>query len=243
MISRITSEKNFLLYFLFTCMVAVLGQSLFFGSNFKLFYTLYVPIYFFSFSQYAAFYLYLHRLVNGKISSAQIIYHHLLPVLVALIISYFYYFRHTRQESYSILSSYLNENIPTNKKIKLTYFVDISMRNLFLVVGFLYSYFIQIRIKKHQNKLKNYFSETALYKLTWVKVFNIILIVFTLWGGILFNLKGNFFINPENKWVAIFPCVILSALFWLIAYFGNKQVAIPVEFIEFNYTSSIGIKD
>lgn len=216
--------KRHLAFFMLCGFVSFVSGITFFAKNFVFYNAIYVPVVFFALSQFPSFYVYMYSLTSEKKLSFKIYIHYLYPFIAMLSAGFIHWLLMSSEESITFVSKYLTGTYIDNHKFKLAFIIDRIYKNTFIVFGVYYYIKVNIRVKQHRKKIKDYFSNTELVNLKWMNIFNVLFLL-TLLSGIFFHsMNRDFFITHPT--FLIFPFASLTLFFWVVGHFGSKQALI-----------------
>ncbi|MFP4555473.1 MAG: helix-turn-helix domain-containing protein [Bacteroidales bacterium] len=115
------------------------------------------------------------------------------------------------------------------------YIVFVAGRVVFLLQTILYLYLSFKIIRKHNQKLLDYYSNMDERRLTWVQFFNFCFAFTTVSSAVLASLGRNLFL--QNEWLLIFPSAVFSTMLFAIGLLGFNQRATFKE-IDSSYDTS-----
>ncbi len=215
------APKRKLAFFMLCGAFAFLGGALYFGGYVRTYSNMYGIISFFALAQYPALYLYLESLRGNKVTIKKILNHYSVPVIVGLLAVLSQNIIYTTSQSIVFFVSYGAINLDTSID-RIVFWTELLMRNTFLMLGIYYFILIRKNIKKHLINIKNYYSDIENIRLNWVKVINVLFLFMVTLGMSMFNLKNMFF--PYNNPDLLYPpFIVLTGLFWMIGFMGNRQ--------------------
>jgi AraC-like DNA-binding protein len=232
-----TAEKKVLAYFMFTSFIAFLNQALFFSNQFDSMYYFHVFFYFFPYAQLPALFLYIYRLTNKSIPLKIIIYHHIFPFIIAIITFYYIYILLNKEQVFHFYNVVFKGHLPNDSLMRIVYIFDMSVRNCFILFGFYYFWLINFKIKKSERKAPEFYADDETNKLQWIKVINVVIFIFSAWSILLFNFKDKHFISNYKIGLYI-GCSIMTILYMVIGFYGNKQESFLYAISETDETES-----
>ncbi|TDO05220.1 helix-turn-helix domain-containing protein [Sunxiuqinia elliptica] len=218
------NKKLELLFFLTCGLVAFISAIAFFGRYYKLYQLIYVPVVFFAMSQFPAFYVYIKSLTSEQGWERKSLVHFIIPLLTTLAAAYIHCYLLSERENYEFVTKVISGEVPETTHLKQAYLVDRISKNSFIILGLIYYWLTNRRVKKHRSKLDHYFSSTEGKRINWIRLYNISFF-FTLFAGIFFHsLDRKVFI--ENQQLLALPFLPLTVFFWIIGFHGHKQETI-----------------
>lgn len=215
------NKKWSLIFFLFCGMVTFVSSVALFGRYHKLYQTIYVPVVFFAMSQFPSFFVYIRTLTNEKGWLKSSLFHFVIPAITAGIAAYIHYILLSPEEDFRFFSHIITGDKPVIENLKFAYFIDRLSKNSFIVLGFVYYWLTNREVRKHREKINNYFSSTEEKNIAWIRFFNISFIC-TLAAGVFFHsMERKLFL--DNTFLLAFTFVPLLIFFGGIGFFGNRQ--------------------
>lgn len=217
-------NKKYLSFFMLNVLVATLAGIAFFKQFYTFYSAIYIPTVFFALAQFPSLYIYFFVLTSEKYQKRQIVIHFLFPLIAMLSAIIIHIFILNWHQNIVLTSDYLAGHLPSQYEFKIAYYADRIYKDSFILFALLYTWLINKRVQKHRKKLDNYFSNTELLQLNWVKTFNILLFL-TLIAGVSFHASDrSFFI--ENPLAVIIIYSVIAIFYGFIGYKGSKQIII-----------------
>ena len=213
--------KKHLSFFMICGLFSFLGGLLYFKGIFSVYAIIYVGILVLSMAQIPAFYLYLVSLTENSLGINTYYKHYALPFFSGVIVVYFHYTYISYEELISLIDNYFTP-WELNQKQKVTYYVDITLRNGFVLLGIFYLILIHLKVKGHFRKILDYYSDAEPKKLSWITLSTALYLILVLIGGTLFNSQSNGIIY-KNEIITSIPFLIMAMIFWYIGFLGNRQ--------------------
>ena len=224
--------KKHLSFFMLCGLISFTGGLLYFKELYSIYAIVYVVILVLSMAQIPALYLYLLSLTENNLNRNTYYKHYAFPAFTGVIIVYFHYIYITYDDLITVFNNYFTPWELTQKQI-VTYYIDLILRNGFVLLGIIYLSFMHIKVKRHFRKVKDYYSNVERKRLYWITLSTSTYFLFALIGVTLFNSQSKAAIY-KNELILSIPFLIMAMVFWYIGFLGNRQqlIIIPTAVME-----------
>ncbi len=227
-------RKFALSFFMLSVAMSLFPGFIFFVGDYVFYEKFYVIAVFFALSQFPAFYNYIVSLTSEK-SNTKIFYlkHWVLPVTLTIVGVFIKYSLMTGQERLYFVEHVLTGEVDLSGKFKVIFIVDKSFKIMFVISAFFYFHLINKRVNNHEEQILDYFSNTDELSFKWFKIFKVTFF-FAFISGVFFHSFERSF-HLQNVWMSVVAFTLLAIFYWVVGFFGNKQVDI----YEYKYEESI----
>lgn len=218
-------RKLALSFFMLSVAMSLLPGFLFFVGDYELYEKLYVFTVFFALSQFPAFYNYIVSLTSEK-SNSIIFYlkHWILPLGLTSVAFFVKYNIMSGSERLYFVEHVLTGEVDLSGKFELAFIADKTFKVMFVISAFYYFHLINKRINNHEEQILDYFSNTDELSFKWFKIFKATFF-FAFISGVFFHSFDRSF-HIQNLWMSLVAFSLLAVFYWVVGFFGNKQVDI-----------------
>lgn len=216
------------LFFLIDAFAALLVGSFFHTSNYEFYRIFYIPGAFFALAMFPLFHLFIISLTKERgIRYKDYLRHLTFPALAMLVAAYILMIGGDIELRKSFVEDVLAHHVMEGRYLYFLFWMDKSLRMLFIIAAIIYFIMTERRIKMHKDAVVNYFSNTEEVGVNWYKHFRIVFSLTLLAGLIYYSLDRATTI--ENIYIPSFSRLLLAFFFWIIGYYVSKQKLIYVE--------------
>lgn len=220
------SRRKFALsFFMLSVSISLFPGFLFLIGNYEIYEKLYIVAIFFALSQFPAFYNYIVSLTSEN-SNPNIFYlkHWIIPVILTSVLIFIKYGLMTGQERLYFIEHVLTGDVEMEGKYQFAFISDKLFKLFFVLSAFFYFHLINKRINNHEEQILDYFSNTDELSFQWFKIFKVTFF-FAFISGVFFHSFDRSF-HLQNVWMSVVAFSILAIFYWVVGFFGNKQVDI-----------------
>lgn len=217
--------KLVLSFFMLSVIFSTFPGFLFFTGYYSFWIDFYVISVFFGLSQFPSFYIYF-VLLTSESSIPLVFYfkHLIIPVLSTIVAIYSNFWLLSSSEMSYFAESVLTGSVVIVGKYKFAFIVDKSFKVIFVLSALVYFHLINKRVNKHEAQILDYFSNTDKLSFKWFKVLKITFFFASLSGIVYHSFNKSF--HLQNIWILVITFSLLSIFYWVVGFFGNKQVDI-----------------
>ncbi len=218
-------HKLALSFFMLSGIVSLYSGILFIDGDYVAFMNLYVISVFLVLSQFPAFYQYIVSLTSEeKLDKRFYLSHFITPVIATLIAVYVQYFFFSEDERLYFFNEILPLGVDVVGKYEFAFYVDKGFKLIFILFAFYYYFKTNQRIKQHKQKVLDYFSNTDIVNVNWFKIFRIAFFLAFISGILFHSINRSDHLN--NQIITVSTYLFLSFFYWVVGYFGYRQVEI-----------------
>ena len=218
-------RKIALSFFMLSGIVSLYSGILFIDGNYVIYRKLYIVSVFLALSQFPAFYHYIVSLTSETpIKKRFYFIHFIVPLVATLVAVYIHEYWLSNFEKIFFIEEILTGNSPIEGKYKLAFYIDKGYKLIFITFAIYYYYQTNNRIEQHKKSILDYFSNTETVNVNWFNIFRAAFFL-TLFSGILFH-SFDRSIHLQNPWMPLVSYTFLSFFYWVVGYFGNRQIDI-----------------
>ena len=218
-------RKLALSFFMLSVGMSFFPGFLFFVGDYDLYEKLYVITVFFALSQFPAFYNYIVSLTSER-SNSNLFYlkHWIIPISLTIVAIFVQYRLMTGQERLYFVDQVLTGEVDITGKFKFAFIADKIFKAMFVISAFFYFHLINKRVNNHEEQILDYFSNTDRLSFKWFKIFKVTFF-FAFISGVFFHSFDRSF-HLQNTWLSMVAFSLLAIFYWVVGFFGNKQVDI-----------------
>ena len=227
----ISNERNHFkvpfLFFLLDAFIAILVGGFFHAGHVELYQVVYIPGVYISLSMFPLFHLFIISLTQeGGVVRGDYVRHLLFPLacmVFAFIVLILFGEADQRQR---FVQEVLAKHQMDTPFLKFSFWMDKVLRMFFLISALLYFVLTERRIKRHQDAIVNYFSNTEEVGVNWYKSFRIVFSMTLLAGMIYYTLDRDQ--TVQNMYIPVISRLLLALFFWVLGYYVSRQKLIYV---------------
>ena len=220
------SRRKFALsFFMLSISISIFPGFLFFVGDYELYEKFYIIAVFFALSQFPAFYNFIVSLTSEKPNPKTFyLKHWIIPFVLTSIAIYVQFRLLSGTERSYFIKHVLTGSVAMVGKYKYAFFADKFFKGMFVLSAFFYFHLINKRVNNHEEQILDYFSNTDEISFAWFKIFRVTFFLAFISGVFYHSFDRSF--HLKHMWMSVIAFGLLGVFYWVVGYFGNKQVDI-----------------